>query len=311
MGETAGLTPACAWFLDDLAALRGASPHTVSNYRRDLIRYTDFLAARGLASWDEVRPEAVESYVAALAAGTNDKAPLAPSSVARNLSSLRSFHRWLVQENLTQNNPAAAVKPPKAAEKLPAALTSGQVSDLLEAAKGGDPVRALRDSALLEFLYGTGARVSEAAGVRVDDVDLTGEYPVARLFGKGNRERLVPLGSYAAEAIGNYLTRSRPALASRGRGNSYLFLNLRGAVLSRQSAWEVIQRAAQVAGLAGKVSPHTLRHSYATHLLEGGASIREVQELLGHASVTTTQIYTRLTPQSLQEVYRQSHPRAL
>ncbi len=295
------------WFLDDLRVVRGSSPNTVTNYRRDLRGYTEFVQAMGIQGWDQVSPETVEKYLASLA----DTAGLAPSSVARNLSAVRSFHKWLVREHLAPANPAAAATPPKRAKALPKALTVDQVEQILEGAKAGPVLRSLRDVAFLEVLYGTGARVSEATELTLDDFSLEGEFPAVRLTGKGDKQRLVPVGSYAAEALGQYLSRARPALAAKGKGTARLFLNLRGNPLSRQSAWEILQRAAQAGGLDEKVSPHTLRHSFATHLLEGGASVREVQELLGHASVTTTQIYTHLSVHGLQEIFLQSHPRAL
>ncbi|WP_350257237.1 site-specific tyrosine recombinase XerD [Scrofimicrobium sp. R131] len=299
-----------AWFLDEMRVVRGASPHTVSNYGRDLGKYRTFMETRHLRRWEDVRPSTVEEFVAQLAHGDEEHPPLAASSVARTLSAVRSFHRWLMTQNLAQSNPAAQVKPPKTGESLPKALSVAQVARLIEGSQAGPELVALRNHALVELLYGTGARVSEATNLALDDLDLEGEYPSVRLFGKGSKERMVPLGAYAHAALGAYLSRSRPALAQRGRGTAHLFLNLRGRPLSRQSAWEIIQQAASAAGLEEEISPHTLRHSFATHLLEGGASIREVQELLGHASVTTTQIYTRLTPQGLLEVFQAAHPRA-
>lgn len=299
------------WFLDDLRVVRGASDHTISNYARDIARFAAFLEASGVSFWGQVDAATVERYVTSLAEGVGDESPLSASSISRHLSSIRSFYRWMAEQNLVAGNPAAGVSAPKAALQLPKALPLSTVEAILEGARLGPPVQALRDSALVELLYGTGARVSEAVGLSVDDVALDAEFPVVRLLGKGERERMVPVGSYAALALEAYLSRSRPALAAKGTGSAFLFLNLRGAPLSRQSAWEIIQRSAKSGGVAESVSPHTLRHSFATHLLEGGASIREVQELLGHASVTTTQIYTRLTAQSLQEMYRASHPRAL
>jgi len=223
---------------------------------------------------------------------------------------VRGLHRFAVREGLTDDDPTADVKPPRLPRRLPKALDVDQVERLL-AAVGGDDPRGLRDRALLETLYGTGARISEAVGLAVDDLD--GD--VVTLRGKGGRTRLVPLGGYARRAIDAYLVRGRPSLAAAGRGSPAVFLNHRGAPLSRQSAWAVLHRAAAAAGLPvdgdRAVSPHTLRHSFATHLLDGGADIRVVQELLGHASVTTTQIYTLVTVDRLREVYAGAHPRAL
>lgn len=300
-----------SWFLDNLRVTKGASPHTVSNYARDLSRYQQFVGSQGIDDWSLVEREQLEQFLLNLAQGEEGRAPLAPSSIARTLAAVRSFHKWLLLEGLTQRNVASGIRSPKAAESLPKALPIAQVEALLEAAKFGEDPRAFRDSALLEFLYATGARISELLNVSMDDLDLDVEFPVVKLFGKGGKERLVPLGSYAQTALETYLVRGRPLLSARGKGENALFINQRGNPLSRQSAWEIINLAASRAGIEEKISPHTLRHSFATHLLQGGASIREVQELLGHSSVTTTQIYTRMTPQTLVEVYRTSHPRAV
>lgn len=298
-------------WLAHLRIERGASAHTVSNYRRDVDRYLDALCAQGITRTEEVSASHIEQHLAALSGGEVTGKPTAASSIARASASIRSFHRFLFAEGLSSKDPSTKITSPKLGTRLPKALPVDEVTALLEAAKTGGDVLALRDSALLELLYATGARVSEAVGLSVDDLDLDEALPVVRLYGKGRKERIVPLGSFAKDALGAYLVRSRPGLAHKGKGNAALFLNTRGAPLSRQSAWEIIQRAAKRAGLEGHVSPHTLRHSFATHLLEGGASIRDVQELLGHASVQTTQIYTKVTPTTLLEVYRSSHPRAL
>jgi integrase/recombinase XerD len=223
------------------------------------------------------------------------------------------MHRFALREGLTPDDPSRDVHPPAPARRLPKALDVGDVERLL-AATGGEPApRTLRDRALLEFLYGTGARISEAVGAAVDDVDLDAGTAVLR--GKGGRTRLVPVGRYAGEALGSYLVRARPALAAAGgqRGTPALFLNARGGALTRQGAWGILRAAAEQAGLPvgpRGVSPHTLRHSYATHLLDGGADVRVVQELLGHASVTTTQVYTLVTVDRLREIYATAHPRA-
>lgn len=299
------------WYLDDLRVTRGASLNTVSNYARDLARYSEHLSAAGVKTWDEVERRQIEDFLLALAKGSGEGRPLAASSRARTLAAVRSFHRWLAAQRVVADDPAAAVKPPRVADRLPQALSVFEVEELLGAAELGEDARAWRDSAILEFLYATGARVSEAVEVTLDDVDLTEDFPLVRVFGKGRKERLIPLGSYAREALERYLVRSRPILSARSQGQTQLFLNLRGNPLSRQSVWELLRRVARQAGLERAVSPHTLRHSFATHMLEGGASIREVQELLGHASVTTTQVYTRMTAANLREVYLTTHPRAL
>jgi integrase/recombinase XerD len=232
---------------------------------------------------------------------------LAASSAARALVAARGWHRHLVLEGITPTDPSRDVHPPATAKRLPKALTVSEVGALLDAAATDDP-RGLRDRALLEFLYATGARISEAVGLDLDDLDdVSG---VVRLFGKGSKERIVPVGSFARAALDAYLVRGRPVLAAGGRGTPAVFLNARGGRLSRQSAWQVLRDAADRTGITASVSPHTLRHSFATHLLQGGADVRTVQELLGHASVTTTQIYTLVTVDSLREVYAVAHPRA-
>lgn len=299
------------WFLDEQRVTKGASSNTIAAYRRDLQRYRDFLLVNQIDSFASVSSDTIELYLQELASGTESTQPLAKSSVARHLAALRSLHRWLVTQNLIPTDVAKDVCAPKAAKRLPKALSVDQVQKLLEAARRGDDPVSLRDTALLEFLYATGARVSEAIRISLDDLELDDEVPFVTVRGKGGKERLVPLGNYAKDALGSYLVRGRPALCRSRTPADRVFLNLRGNALSRQSAWEILQNVAERVDLSESVSPHTLRHSFATHLLEGGASIREVQELLGHASVTTTQIYTRMNPQTLQEVYRSSHPRAI
>ena len=295
-------------WLGHLDVERGASANTLASYRRDLARYTAYLHSRGVTEPTAVTEAHVTDFLARLREGSADHPPLAASSAARTLVAVRGFHRFLAVEGEVEADPAAAVSPPKPPSRLPKAIGVDEVERLLEAASVGDTPASLRDRALLEVLYGAGARISEAVGLDVDDIDT--DEGVVRLFGKGNKERLVPLGSYAAQALSAYLVRGRPALATKGRGTPAVFLNQRGGRLSRQSAWSVLRAAAERAGLDGHLSPHTLRHSFATHLLDGGAAVRVVQELLGHASVTTTQIYTLVTVQRLREVYAQSHPRA-
>lgn len=296
-----------AW-LTHLDVERGASRHTLSAYRRDLGRWSAYLSSVGVERPQDVRETHVTEFLARLREGDGGHAPLAATSAARTLVSVRGLHRFLALEGVLEADPARRVSPPRAPARLPKAIPVEDVERLLEAASVGDTPASLRDRALLEVLYGTGARISEAVGLDVDDV--AGEEGVVRLRGKGGKERIVPLGSYAAAALDAWLVRGRPTFAVRGVGTPALFLNTRGGRLSRQSAWSVLRACAERAHVPGHLSPHTLRHSFATHLLEGGADVRVVQELLGHASVTTTQIYTLVTVQRLREVYAQSHPRA-
>ena len=250
----------------------------------------------------------VAGFLAALREGDEEHPPLAASSAGRAVVAVRGLHRFAVREGLADTDPSAEVRPPAPARRLPKAITVEQVESLLEAAGFDQTPLALRDRALLEVLYGTGARISEAVGLDVDDLDL--DRGGVRLDGKGGKQRVVPVGSYARAAVDAYRVRARPLLAAAGRGTPALFLNARGGRLSRQSAWTVLQAAVDKAGLTVDVSPHTLRHSFATHLLDGGADVRVVQELLGHASVTTTQVYTLVTVDRLREVYATAHPRA-
>jgi integrase/recombinase XerD len=299
-------------YLDHLAVERGLAANTLTSYRRDLRRYVEFLDERGVTDLDQVDEQVVSAFLMRLREGDDDHPPLSATSAGRTVVAVRGFHKFCVADGLATADPAAGVRPPAPARRLPKALPLADVEAILEAAGSAGTTLALRDRALLEVLYGTGARISEAVGLDVDDVDLDDPAGAsARLFGKGRKERVVPMGRYAVDALEAYLVRARPALAAGGRGVPALFLNTRGQRLSRQSAWAVLQAAARRAGLAEHVSPHTLRHSFATHLLAGGADVRVVQELLGHASVTTTQIYTLVTPQTLREVYAASHPRAL
>jgi integrase/recombinase XerD len=281
----------------------------VSSYRRDLRRYVDFLATTGVSTFDDVQEQHVTEFLMRLREGDDAHPPLGAGSAARAVVAVRGLHRFLLREGTTAVDPAAGVKPPSPAKRLPKALPLDAVERLLAAAGSAGTALALRDRALLELLYGTGARISEAVGLDVDDVEL--ETGAVRLMGKGSKQRAVPVGSYAVEAVSAYLVRSRPRLSGVGRGSPALFLNARGGRLSRQSAWSVLRSAAERAGVDGDVSPHTLRHSFATHLLDGGADVRVVQELLGHASVTTTQVYTLVTVDRLREVYAAAHPRAL
>jgi len=299
-------------YLDHLTVERGASPNTVAAYRRDLARYTAFLAGRGIVDPAKVTEADVTAFLASLRAPTGGRAPLSVASATRSLVAVRSLHSFAAAEGRTPTNPAAAVHPPKAGRDLPKALDIAQVQALLNTPDAETPM-GLRDAALLELLYGTGARISEVLDLDVDDVSpLLGDPEAGlRLFGKGRKERLVPVGSYARKAVEAWLVRGRAAFAqASSRPSAALFLNGKGLRLSRQSAYGVMQKAAAAAHLDLEVSPHTLRHSFATHLLDGGADVRVVQELLGHASVTTTQIYTLVTVEHLREVFLAAHPRA-
>ncbi|WP_425553389.1 site-specific tyrosine recombinase XerD [Gryllotalpicola kribbensis] len=304
--ESAGaLTRDVTAYLRYAGLERRLAKNTIASYRRDLATYTEWLADRGIASLDQVTPATLSSYAKFL--GEREE-PLAPASVSRMLGTVRNLHRFLAVEGRTQADAARELRTPKKSMRLPKAIPQADVTALIETASGDDIV-ALRDRALLELLYATGARVSEAVDLDVDDVV---DREIVRLTGKGDKQRIVPLGSYAREALDTYLVRARPALASRGRGTDVaaLFLGVRGRRVSRQNAWLIIKKAAERAELAAEISPHTLRHSFATHLLEGGADVRVVQELLGHASVATTQLYTLVTADTLRDVYTQAHPRA-
>ncbi|MBB5921346.1 integrase/recombinase XerD [Actinoalloteichus hoggarensis] len=296
-----------AEYLDHLAVERGTARNTLEAYGRDLRRYLRGLAARGVASLAEVTRADVTAHVAALREGGSSRPPLSAASAARALIAVRGLHRFAHREGIVAIDVAADVTPPGVPRGLPKALPVDDVLRLVDGSGGPEP-RGLRDRALVELLYSTGARISEAVGLDVDDVDAEGR--TVLLAGKGGRQRLVPIGRPALAAVQAYLVRGRPTLSAAGRGGPALFLNARGGRLSRQSAWQILKTAASAVGLADSVSPHTLRHSFATHLMEAGADVRVVQELLGHASVTTTQVYTLVTINALREVYALAHPRA-
>ncbi|MGY1750649.1 site-specific tyrosine recombinase XerD [Modestobacter sp. SYSU DS0511] len=300
-------------YLDHLTVERGLAANTIASYRRDLRRYAEFLAATGVRGLGEVGESDVAAFLVALRTGDEDHPPLSATSAARAVVAVRGLHRFALLDGLVPDDVAAEVRPPAPARRLPKAIPVEEIEALLTAAGSVEGPRGLRDRALLELLYGTGARISEAVGLAVDDLDLGSA--AVRLAGKGGKERVVPVGSYAVRAVEDYLVRARPALAEKGRPGGQrggaLFLNARGGALSRQSAWSILRDAAERAGISAELSPHTLRHSFATHLLDGGADVRVVQELLGHASVTTTQVYTLVTVDRLREVYATSHPRAL
>ena len=297
-------------FLDHLTIERGLSSNSISAYRRDLAKFSDFLDKEKL-DFERLSEDEIISFEVWLKG-----LGMAVTSINRNISALKSFYKYLAQEFST-NNPVSAVLSSKVPRRLPKALTIKEITSLIDSTKReGDPI-SLRDHAIIELLYGTGARVSEIVGIDINDFaqsDVEGN-PITtlKLRGKGSKERIVPLGSFAKNALDEYLVRIRPNLLSKSKSarvETALFLNQRGSRLSRQSAWQMISDAADSTGLSGKVSPHVFRHSYATHLLDGGAEIRVVQELLGHASVTTTQIYTLITIDKVREAYATAHPRA-
>ena len=279
----------------------------MSSYRRDLRRYTTFLHARGIDDADAIAENDLAEFLMYLREGDDEHKALNAGSAARTLIAARGFHRFALREGVVSTDVSASVKPPSAPRRLPKALPLSDIEAILEAAASPGTPLALRDRALLELLYGTGARISETVGLDIDDLDL--ESGTVLLRGKGSKQRVVPVGSYALDAVRRYLTGARVDLI-KSSSTSAVFLNARGGRLSRQSAWAVLSKACTRAGVTAEVSPHTLRHSFATHLLDGGADVRVVQELLGHASVTTTQIYTLVTVDKLREVYATAHPRA-
>jgi integrase/recombinase XerD len=300
-------------YLDHLTIERGVAANTLSSYRRDLRRYSKHLSDRGIHDLAKVGEDDVSEFLVALRRGDPDSGSVGLSAVsaARALIAVRGLHRFAAAEGLAEMDVARAVRPPTPGRRLPKSLTIDEVLALLEGAGGESPSDGpltLRNRALLELLYSTGSRISEAVGLDVDDIDTQARSVL--LCGKGGKQRLVPIGRPAVQALDAYLVRGRPELARRGRETAAIFLNARGGQLSRQSAWQVLQDAAERAGITSGVSPHMLRHSFATHLLEGGADVRVVQELLGHASVTTTQIYTLVTVHALREVWAGAHPRA-
>lgn len=297
-------------FLDHLRIEKGLSPNSITAYDRDLRKFALFIYSESL-EYSSLTEEDISRYEASL-----KRLDLSPASINRAISALKSFYLYLGIEYEIAN-PMQAVERRKLTRKLPKALTVSEITSLIDATKRLDNPISLRDFALLELLYGTGARVSEVIGINLNDIasstDDQSAVSTVKLRGKGSKERIVPIGSYAMKALSEYLTRTRPALAEKSKqknANAALFLNSRGTRLSRVSAWQIVSDAADATGLRGKISPHVFRHSYATHLLDGGADIRVVQELLGHASVTTTQIYTLVTIDKVREAYANAHPRA-
>ena len=297
-------------FLDHLTIERGLSKNSLISYKRDLTKFSEFLAEAG-HNFEKLSEVEIVSFEVWLKSRN-----LSVTSINRNISALKSFYKYLAQEFATPN-PVASIVSSKVPRRLPKALTIKEITSLIDATKReSDPI-SLRDHAIIELLYGTGARVSEIVGIDINDFSQSevegNPITVLKLRGKGSKERMVPMGSFAKTALDEYLVRIRPNLLAKSKSarvETALFLNQRGSRLSRQSAWQMISDAADATGLTGKVSPHVFRHSYATHLLDGGADIRVVQELLGHASVTTTQIYTLITIDKVREAYATAHPRA-
>ncbi|MGN7227674.1 site-specific tyrosine recombinase XerD [Dietzia maris] len=315
MTSEGGATVQIRGYLDHLAVEKGASAHTLAAYRRDLEKYRRYLTAAGVDDLTSVTEAHVEEFRTRLATADPDEGrkALAPSSIARTMAAVRGLHRFATRDGVTALDAAAAVTPPRPPVRLPKALPVDRMIAVIEAAGATemdtDPAR-LRDRAMLELLYASGARAAELVGLDVDDLDGL-DHPdggAVILRGKGGKERVVPVGRPACEAVGAYLVRARPALATRG--GPALFLNARGGRVTRQTLWNVVSVAARRAGVQQDVSPHSFRHSFATHLLDGGADIRVVQELLGHSSVTTTQVYTLVTVDTLREVWAECHPRA-
>ncbi|WP_341783119.1 site-specific tyrosine recombinase XerD [Leucobacter weissii] len=325
-----------ARYLRHVAIERGLSRNTQAAYRRDLDAYADWLTGRGIDDLARVDPETLARYVAELSGARiaedpgedpaeDPPAPLSQASIARRMSTVRGLHRFLFEEGLLPDFAGSGLRTPKRTQRLPKALAMDQIQAILDAAGGEDPV-GLRDRALLELLYASGARVSEITALDLDDLlagsgsgdgdawtdpeRVLGGGGFIRVTGKGSKQRVVPYGGYAGRALAAYLVRARPGMVARGAGTPALFVGPRGARMSRQSVWLAIRAAAERAGIAAEVSPHTMRHSFATHLLAGGADVRTVQELLGHSSVTTTQLYTKVTADTLREHYLMSHPRA-
>lgn len=330
-------SPKIQQFLNHISVERGLSPKTVEAYESDLTKYTNWLReARKINDVNEITQLDIEEYVRAMSSQAMSSQAMAsqnlgPRTIARRIASIHEWNKFMLSNAQIASDPSAEVKAPKQAEHLPDVLSISEVERVIDAAGGFGSTDAvsLRDRALVEFLYATGARVSEAVSLKFEDIDLTES--VVRLSGKGQKQRLVPIGKCAVRALRDYLANARPILASRAQkspataksrlksplnsssksvNTHVIFLNKRGKSLSRQSAWEAISRAGKMAKIGKELHPHTFRHSFATHLISGGADVRTVQELLGHASVTTTQIYTHISPDALMEAYVMSHPRA-
>ena len=294
-------------FLDHLRVERGVADNTVKAYGRDLRLYVDALRGRGISRADAIVEEDIVAFLAGLKEPEADARRYSNASVARVLAAVRGFHRWLLREGTCPEDPSRHVMAPRVSKALPKALSRADVERLIGAVPDAATPTALRDRAILETLYGAGLRISELTALDVGDVDL--EDRTVRCMGKGSKERVVPIGRAAVNAVQEYLRQARPALA-RARSGHALFLNVRGDRLTRQGCWKLLKKYVEAARLRRRISPHTLRHSFATHLLDGGADVRAVQELLGHASISTTQIYTLVSQEKLREVYDRAHPRA-
>jgi integrase/recombinase XerD len=292
-------------FLSYLEFERGLSRNTLEAYRGDLLQLGRFLGERHLSAL-EASPADISDFLTGLATGDDDHRPASPATIHRKSACLRSFYRHLRREGLRESDPTATLSAPRRSRKLPQVLTRGEVEKLLSQPRGTDP-HALRDRALLELMYASGLRASEAIGLELGDVDA--EERVLRARGKGAKERIVPIGQAALKALTAYLERGRPKLV-KDRPEVHLFVNFRGGQLTRQGLYKIVRRHALSAGLADRMSPHTLRHTFATHLLAGGCDLRSVQEMLGHADVSTTQLYTHLSSERLKDVYFKAHPRA-
>jgi len=292
-------------FLAYLELERGLSRNTVGAYRRDLAQFGAFLQARGVRPAD-ARHSDLAAFLALLSAGGEDSRPAAPATLARKVACLRSFYRHLRREELIDHDPAADLRGPRASRRLPAVLTRDEVARLIASPRGDGPL-ALRDRAMLELMYACGLRASEALTLTLHDIDL--HERIVRAFGKGSKERLIPVGAAANAAVALYVREGRPRLVGVNV-QALLFVNHRGGPLTRQGLYKIIQGHARRAGLAGRMSPHTLRHTFATHLLAGGCDLRSLQEMLGHADLATTQLYTQLSAERLKDVYFEAHPRA-
>jgi integrase/recombinase XerD len=292
-------------FLGYLELERGLSRNTLEAYRSDLQQFGEFLGRRGLDPL-AVTPNDLAAFVSELAEGHDGRSPVAPATLQRKIACLRSFYRHLRRDQILAEDPTSELRPPRSPARLPKVLTRDEVARLLAQPRGSDPA-ALRDRALLETMYACGLRASEAIGLELTELDL--ETGILRAHGKGSKERIVPIGSKAIDTLRTYIERGRPRLVGL-RDEAHVFVNQRGAGLSRQGLYKIVQRHAKTAGLEDRMSPHTLRHTFATHLLAGGCDLRSLQEMLGHSDIGTTQIYTHLSAGRLREVYFEAHPRA-